>query len=194
MNIRVFVFGFIAGALSLLFVGGLAFYAVTLESRPEQEAESSAELSFGDFFDFRAAWMGRKEAVSYTVTSVYAVDALVHSVYAQDGASRDFVFTLGIVNNSDGHLGGQYPEVYCENNEERKLVLSRGMAREGEYSSGLESGTGTIGMTMLLRCEFSDAIYPEEVVISLEREGHVATFVDPMSVVDRVKWRHEFGG
>ncbi|WP_460747845.1 hypothetical protein [Nocardiopsis oceani] len=49
-------------------------------------------------------------------------------------------------------------------------------------------------MTMDLTCEFSEAIYPEELVITLEREDGEAAFIDPMSVVDRIKWRHDFEG
>ena len=131
--------------------------------------------------------MGPGEAISHTVTSVRMRDA-------QEGQAHAFEFTLGTVNNSDSHVEGQYPDVYCENEDERHLVLTREMARGGDYPAGLEPQVGTLGLTMDLTCEFSEAIYPEELVITLEREDGEAAFIDPMSVVDRIKWRHDFEG
>jgi len=143
-------------------------------------------LHFGDFFDYRTDSMGRGESVSYTVTSVRLRDA-------QEGQAHAFDFTLGIVNNSEGHIEGQYPHVYCEHEDESNLVLNREMARGGDYPAGLEPQVGSLGLTMDLTCEFSESIHPEELAITLTRENGEATFVDPMSVVGRVKWRHTFG-
>ncbi|WP_193518396.1 hypothetical protein [Nocardiopsis kunsanensis] len=164
---------------------GITIYASPSETEDEKEATGAGTLRFGDFFAYRTDSMGRGEAISYTVTSVRVRDE-------QGGKAHVFDFTLGIINNSDGHVEGQYPDVYCENEDERHLVLTREMARGGDYPAGLESQAGTLGMTMDLTCEFSESISPEELVITLERENGEATFVDPMSVVGRVKWRHTF--
>lgn len=159
----------------------------------EQRDGETELLRFGAFFDYRTDSMGRGEAVSYTVTSVRMRDAQEEQE-GQEGQSHAFDFTLGIVNNADHHIEGQYPDVYCEHQDESHLVLNREMARGGDYPAGLEPGTGTLGLTMDLTCEFSESIYPEELVIALERENGRATFVDPMSVVNRMKWRHTFDG
>lgn len=160
-------------------------YAFPSAPDTEQRASGTEALRFGDFFDYRTDSMGQGEAVSYTVTSARMRDA-------QEGQSHAFDFTLGIVNNADHHVEGQYPDVYCEHEDEIHLVLNREMARGGDYPAGLEPEVGTLGLTMDLTCEFSESIHPEELVIALERENGRATFVDPMSVVDRMKWRHKF--
>ena len=183
--IKGFVSGFATGALTLLLAGGLAIYASPSETEDAQRATGADALHFGDFFDHRTDSMGRGEAVSYTVTSVRMRDA-------QEGQAHAFDFTLGIVNNSDSHIEGQYPDVYCENEEDRHLVLTREMARGGDYPAGLEPQVGTLGLTMDLTCEFSESIHPAELAITLARENGEATFVDPMSVVDLMKWRHTF--
>ncbi|GAA1104412.1 hypothetical protein [Nocardiopsis metallicus] len=183
--IRCFVFSFVAGTLSLLLMGGIAIYAFHPGPEDERGETGAGTLRFGDFFDYRTDSMGQGEAVSYTVTSVRMRDT-------REGQSHAFEFTLGIVNNTDRHVEGQYPDVYCENEDESHLVLNREMARGGDYPAGMEPEAGTLGMTIELTCEFSGSIHPEELVIALERENGRATFVDPMSVVDRMKWRHTF--
>lgn len=155
---------------------------------PEEEggADTVEELRFGDFFNVRMDWMSSsEEAVSYTVTSVRMEGE-------EEGAAQTYDFTLGIVNNSDRHVEAHYPDVRCESTEESNLVFSQDMAREGSFPGGLEPGVGTLGMTMEISCNFSSATYPEDLSITVTKEGQEATFVDPMSVSDRLKWRHDF--
>lgn len=126
-----------------------------------------------------------EEAISYTVTSVRMEGG-------EEGASQTYDFTLGIVNNADRHIETHYPDVRCENTEESNLAFSQDMAGEGMFPAGLERGVGTLGMTMEISCNFSSATYPEDLSITVSKEGQEATFVHPMSMVDRMKWRHDF--
>lgn len=165
----------------------MAVYASWPIQEEENGADTVEELRFGDFFNVHMDWMSRsEEAISYTVTSVRMEGG-------ESGASQSYDFTLGIVNNSDRHIEGHYPDVHCENTEEGNLVFSQGMARGGSFPGGLEPGDGTLGMTMEISCNFSSATYPEDLSITVTKEGQDATFVHPMSVVDRMKWRHVFG-
>lgn len=152
---------------------------------PDARAERGEKLRFGEFFDVRREWMSEpEEAISYTVTSVRMNDE-------ESGASRNYSFTLGIVNNTNRIVEGTYPEVRCSNGEENHVVLAPDEIEGGNYPSGLESGTGTLGQTMEIGCGFSEPTHPEDLSVTVTSEGDSATFVDPMSSVDRVKRRHD---
>ncbi|TQN30238.1 hypothetical protein FHX37_0100 [Haloactinospora alba] len=127
-----------------------------------------------------------EEAVSYTVTSVRMDNE-------KNGASREYSFTLGIVNNANRMVEGTYPEVRCSNGKESRVVLAGDETGEGDFPSGLEGGTGTLGQTMEIGCGFSEPTHPEDLSVTVTRGDDSATFVDPMSSVDRMKRRHDLG-